>query len=112
MASKKELALRMEKVFDFPDKEAEKYEILAYFKEKEEAKNRQINSMIEGAIATPIASGSSQTGSSASNITQQATQVDNSRNQSRIILRRSFSTTDLLLSIIAFFLFVLIIIHN
>ena len=27
MANNKELAFRMEKVFDFPDKEAEKYEI-------------------------------------------------------------------------------------
>lgn len=112
MAGKKELSLRMEKVFDFPDKEAEKYEILAYFKEQEEAKNRQINSIIERGVTAPVVSGSQQTGFSTSNATQQITQDGNPRSQSRIILRHSFSVTDFLLCIIAFFLFVLLIIHN
>lgn len=118
MANNKELALKMEKVFDFPDKEAEKYEILAYFKEQEKAVNRQINSIIEGSVVAPVINGL-QTGITTDSATPQQTVHTDTRTahtdifrQSRVILRDSFTITDLLLCIIAFFLFVLIIIHN
>ena len=125
MANNKELALKMEKVFDFPDKEAEKYEILAYFKEQEKAVNRQINSIIKESVAAPVVNGL-QTRTTIDSATPQQTVHTNTRTahtdtrtahtdifrQSRLILRDSFTITDLLLCIIAFFLFVLIIIHN
>lgn len=118
MANNKELAFRMEKVFDFPDKEAEKYEILAYFKEQEKAVNRQINSIIEGTVVAPTITGSHAEPTINSVIPQQTVRTDprivhtDTPRQSRVILCDSFTVTDFILCIIVFFLFVLIIIHN
>lgn len=57
----KELAVKMEKQYDLPDKTAEKYEILAYFKEQERAANRAINESIGSSVAKAPATKASST---------------------------------------------------
>ena len=42
----KQLAIRMNKLYDIQDGSAEKYEILAYFKEQEKARQNFLNSAV------------------------------------------------------------------
>ena len=47
----KQLAVKMNKIYDFPDGEAEKYAILAYFKEQQRVQNEIINSAVNEQLA-------------------------------------------------------------
>lgn len=49
----KELAVRMEKLYDFKDGEAEKYAVIAYFKQQEKVKNDLLNAAIGSQMIDP-----------------------------------------------------------
>lgn len=97
----KQLDIKMEKVYDFPDGIAEKYDILAYFKEQESIKNKVQNQMIEKAQGTPHKCAPAQVSVNCPHPTTKVTtrEID-------------MSVTNLLLFYIAFFLFVSLIIHD
>lgn len=102
----KELEIKMEKVYDFPDGEASKYDILAFFKQQEAVKNKIENAMIEKAqAATP---------SNANSLKCTAAQVSVNCPHPNSVTTGTIdmSVTNLLLFYIAFFLFVLLIIHD
>ena len=106
--AQKELAIKMEKIYDLPESDTSKYNILAFFREQEAAKNKLENAMIatqSGIIATnkPAAQQSAPT--------QVSVDCPHPK-KSYLIFGREFTVTDLLLCFIAFFLFVLLIIHD
>lgn len=112
--AQKELAIRMEKAYDLPKSDASKYDILAYFREQEAAKNQLENAMIERTLSQTMPSGSVVTNNTT---LQQAAPAQVSVDcphpkKSYLILGHEFTVTDLLLCFIAFFLFVLLIIHD
>lgn len=129
MANIEDLSFRIEKKYDIADNSAEKYDILAYFKEQERAKNAILNAAVGGLLAddTPkplslsqqvamgITNPAPETPAAVINNTiqqgkQKATQI---RQQAvRIMHKYDFSTTDLLLCIIAFLLFLILITRN
>lgn len=117
--AQKELTIRMEKMYDLPKSDASKYEILAFFREKEAAKNQLENAMIEQTQTRLALSQTTPNGAVVNNkpIVQQSvpTQVSINcphPNKSYLIFGHNFTVTDLLLCFIAFFLFVLLIIHD
>lgn len=116
--AQKEFAIKMEKVLDLPKGEAEKYDILAYFKEQEAIKTKVENAMIEQIQTVSALSQETPNRAVISNIAatpQAPTQVSVTcphPNKSFLIWDHYFTVTDLLLCFIAFFLFVLLIIHD
>ncbi|MBO5817547.1 MAG: hypothetical protein J6R26_06360 [Paludibacteraceae bacterium] len=106
--AQKELAIKMEKIYDLPESDTSKYSILAFFREQEAAKNKLESAMIatqSGIIATnkPAAQQSAPTQVSVNCPHPQ---------KSYLIFGHEFTVTDLLLCFIAFFLFILLIIHD
>ncbi len=132
----KQLVISMEKDHDFADGEAARYNILAHFKEMEAEKNRILNAAVEKATGTPekaseapmtlsqqVALGilrpapanvTNTTNDNRQSFTKEVTQtVRNIRVEgARVAQEHGFTVTDLLLSIIAFFLFILLLIHD
>ena len=116
--AQKELAIRLEKAYDLPKSDVTKYDILAYFKQQEAAKNQLENAMIEQttrvALSQAMPSGSAVTNNTT---VQQAAPVQVSVDcphpkKSYLIFGHEFTVTDLLLCFITFFLFILLIIHD
>lgn len=135
----KELAIRMEKLYDFPDGEAEKYAIIAYFKQQEKVKNDLLNAAIDSqmlaaeniTLSQQVAMGmtdkeleaykqmqiSDKYGGHDTNVNtnQETTETHKDINDTtvsmveNIIAKSEFTITDLILCIIAFLLFLLLI---
>lgn len=104
--AQKELAIKMEKIYDLPESDTSKYSILAFFREQEAAKNKLESAMIatqSGIIDKPAAQQSAPTQVSVNCPHPQ---------KSYLIFEHEFTVTDLLLCFIAFFLFILLIIHD
>lgn len=143
----KQLAVKMDKLYDLRDGSAEKYRLLAYFKEEEAVKNTLLQAAtakVLGTVAKDVAAGNAaapEAEQAPMSLSQQValgiiepaqTNVTNVSNDNRrtftkevqqtiknirvegakMIQEHDFTVTDLLLSIIAFFLFILIIIHD
>lgn len=132
----KQLAIRMEKVYDFPDGEAEKYAILAYFKEQERVKNDLLNAAVNSqmlaaeniTLSQQVAMGltdkeleaykqtliSNKYGGEDTNINvnQDSQETHQTISNATISMNgklRNFTITDFILCIIAFLLFLLLI---
>ncbi len=99
----KELAVKMEKQYDLPDKTAEKYEILAYFKEQERAANRAINESIGSSVAKAPATKASSTQQRAASF------VEADSLAGELISSIDLSFAHLLLGYVVFLLFVLVV---
>lgn len=99
----KELAVKMEKKYDLPDKTAEKYEILAFFKEQERAANRAINE----SIGSGVAKSSATKASSAQQKSASAIEADSL--MGALITSVDLSFAHLLLGYVVFLLFVLVV---
>ena len=105
----KDLEIKMEKVYDFPDGETSKYDILAYFKQQEAVKNKLENAMIEDAM---IEKAQTANQSNANKYTAAQVSVNCPHPNNVTTGTIDMSVTNLLLFNIAFFLFVLLIIHD
>lgn len=138
----KQLAVKMEKVYDLRDGSAEKYRILAYLKEEEAIKQKLLQAATDQILGTvtknaeapeqeqvPMSLSQQVTLGITSPQPANVTNVSNDNRRTftkeiqqtiknisvegkRVIQNHDFTVTDLLLSIIAFFLFILIIIHD
>lgn len=127
MTDEKQIAVRMEKVQDFPNSDDAKYAFLAYFKEAEAAKNQLMNTIVDKSVPLTLSQRVAMgiVGDSEEPEPAKQTKMVKKKKKIEVVktrkeeaegrvqsICRSFSFTDLILCVIAFLLFLLLITRN
>lgn len=105
----KQLSFRIDKLYDFKDKEAQKYAVLAYFKEQEKAKNNILNAAATQDNNTP-ADTPAFSPRRISDIQPAPTRQPDTTPHGGFVIK-GFTFSDLMLCIIAFLLFLILVTH-